>query len=61
MAGENGAQIQISEERNYYFHSLIGCRVFLNWKKTDLEGKAPYIKGKSICWYVGDNFVTADE
>lgn len=33
MPGENGAQIQISEERKYYFHSLVVCRVFLNFKK----------------------------
>lgn len=40
MAGENGAPIQISEERNDYFRSLIVCRVFLKWtKKIDsLEG-----------------------
>lgn len=33
MPGENGAQIQISEERKYYFHSLVVCRGFLNFKK----------------------------
>lgn len=53
MAGENGTPIQISEERNDYFRSLIVCRVFLKWtKKIDsLEGVggAPFIKGKSIC------------
>lgn len=54
MAGENGAPIQISEERNDYFRSLIVCRVFLKWtKKIDSFGGwwggAPFIKGKSIC------------
>lgn len=40
MPGENGAQIQISEERKYYFHSLVVCRVILNLKKSDFgEGK----------------------
>lgn len=35
MAGENGAPIQISEERNDYFRSLIVCRVFLQWTKKN--------------------------
>lgn len=41
MAGGNSARIQISEERNYYFHSLIVCN--LPKLKKRVWGEKPHI------------------